>query len=403
MNTASGATPHNRTRSHQKQVSNVIATGFALFAMFFGAGNMVFPLFIGANAGHDILLAALAFVIVGVGTPLLGLIATSLYQGDYESFFGRLGKAPGFIIITFLMLIIGPLSAAPRTEVITYQSLLPFLPWPLSNSVLFSLLFCVITFLAAYRETKIVEIIGTRITPVKLFCFILLILMSIVFETHHQTTLPAKDGVVMQSVSMGYGTMDMLGAFFFSTIACRTIAATLTESQKRDGRSLTKYLLISCLIAGILLGLIYLGFMISAYYQSAGLHGHSPDQLLELIATAVLGSYGAIFVGFCVLFACLATSIALADVTSTYLFHQVVKEKIPRIACMIFVIFLMFCMTQLGFDGIMKFSYPILEVLYPTLIMMCFLNILYKLCGFKWLYTPLFLTAGVAAYLNFLR
>lgn len=81
----------------------VIATGLALFAMFFGAGNIIFPLYLGANAGQNFWPTLVGFIIGGVGVPFLGLYATSLYQGDYWAFFGRLGKIPAFLLITLLI------------------------------------------------------------------------------------------------------------------------------------------------------------------------------------------------------------------------------------------------------------------------------------------------------------
>src|ERR1700730_16150882 len=94
-----------------QETKTVIATGMALFAMFFGAGNIVFPLHLGANSGQNITHTMLGFLLAGVGVPFLGLLATSLFNGDYQAFFGRLGKYPSFLIITFLMVIIGPLAA----------------------------------------------------------------------------------------------------------------------------------------------------------------------------------------------------------------------------------------------------------------------------------------------------
>src|SRR3989338_11559571 len=108
--------------------SVAITTGFALFAMFFGAGNMIFPLQIGVILGQQLTYAVVAFLISGVGVPFLGLFAVSLYEGDYWQFFSRLGKIPAFLIITFLVLILGPLFVVPRTEIVTYHTLQPFLP-----------------------------------------------------------------------------------------------------------------------------------------------------------------------------------------------------------------------------------------------------------------------------------
>lgn len=384
--------------------AKVMATGFALFAMFFGAGNLVFPLYLGANAGGHIFWVALFFIVVGVGTPLLGLISTSLYKGNYWDFFGRLGKTPAFLVITFLMLVIGPFSAAPRTEVITYQSLLPFLPHFLTNSWVFSALFCLVTFICAMRETKIIDVIGYWITPVKLFCFILLIVLGIVLVGHMlPPTAEHQRTIVSQAVSMGYGTMDMLGAFFFATIAVRAIASRVSSDLPKEMQSklITKRLLRSCLVAGFLLGLIYFGFMLAAYYHSAALSGLTPDKMLHAVSQVVLGQYGAAFISVCVTFACMATSIALADVTSTYLYEHVVRGRVPRVVCMIFVLLSMFMMTQLGFSGIMHFAYPILKIIYPALIVLCVVNILYKTVGFKMVKTPVVIAALVSVVISY--
>ena len=384
--------------------ARVLATGFALFAMFFGAGNLVFPLFLGANAGSHIFWVAVLFLLVGVGTPLLGLVATSLYRGDYWAFFDRLGKTPAFLIITFLMLVIGPFSAAPRTEVITYQSVLPFLAGPLRNPWIFSGIFCLITFLCAMREAKIVDVIGYWITPIKLTCFTLLIILGVAVTGHklplelatHQKT------IVTEAVSMGYGTMDMLAAFFFATVAVRAIQARIPSDMPEQERLhlATQRLLKSCLVGGALLCLVYFGFMLAAYNHSATLTGLTPDKMLHAVSKTILGDYGALFVSACVTFACLATAIALADVTSTYLYEYVFKKQAPRLFCTVLVVLVMFFMSQLGFSRIMYYAYPVLEVVYPALIVMCIVNILHKATGFKPVKTPVAL-ATIAAYVYY--
>src|SRR5574337_150861 len=126
MSDVATSIPHPAVNSSK---SKVIPIGFALFAMFFGAGNIVFPLAIGAQAGQNLIYAILGFLVFGVGAPFLGLYATSLFHGNYENFFNRLGKMPAFLVISFLMLVIGPLSAMPRTEVVTYQTIKPFIPY----------------------------------------------------------------------------------------------------------------------------------------------------------------------------------------------------------------------------------------------------------------------------------
>src|SRR3989338_11074542 len=111
-----------------KSLTVIIPTGFALFAMFFGAGNLIFPLQIGVSSGQQIYYALIAFLISGVGFPFLGLFAVSLYEGDYWKFFDVIGKPLAFMVITFLILIICFTVAAPRTELVVYDTLTENIP-----------------------------------------------------------------------------------------------------------------------------------------------------------------------------------------------------------------------------------------------------------------------------------
>ena len=379
-----------------KYSSKTLTTGFALFAMFFGAGNMVFPLYLGANAGGYLVLTAFCFLFVGVGTPFLGLFATSLYQGDYWSFFNRLGKLPALVVITFLIFIIGPLFAGPRTETITFQALLPFLPSLLKNHIVFSLLYCALVFVMSYRDFHVLNIIGHKITPVKLSCFTLLILLSVLHPQASPTQPQALTHQMFNAISMGYGTMDMLGAFFFCSIASRSIQ---TESERlgiHNDNFVKLQLLKSCCIGGILLSLVYLGFMFAAAAHNNLLANKSPDKLIAILAMGVLNNYGALFIGVAVTFACFATAIALADVSSEFFHSTLFRNKVNKKICLLLVVFIMFLMTQLGFSQIMHVASPILHILYPALIVLCIVNILYKLYGFKYIKLPFTLALGIS-------
>ena len=212
------ATTTTATVSEAKGKTRIFPIGFALFAMFFGAGNLIFPLAIGVTAGQNLPYAVIGFLLTGVGVPFLGLFATSLFEGDYEAFFNRLGKIPALLVISFLMLIIGPLSAMPRTEVVTYQTIKLFLPAGLNSGVVFSLLYCGLMFLFTYRETKMMTILGFVLSPVKLMGLSILILVGIFFG---YSSMPTSDSVVSTmggSLFTGYNTMDLLATFFFCSI-----------------------------------------------------------------------------------------------------------------------------------------------------------------------------------------
>jgi LIVCS family branched-chain amino acid:cation transporter len=340
----------------------IITNGLALFAMFFGAGNIIYPLALGAQGGDHILYVTLAFLVSGIGLPFLGLFATSLYNGDYWSFFSRLGKVPAFLLIAFLILFIGPLCATPRTETIAFQTLQPFLPSGLSSPYVFSALYCLAIFCLTYRHTKIVLIVAGLLTTQDIF---------------------ANKNTIMESVQLGlvngYSTMDLLAAFFFCAVVYKSILAKAKSIGITDQKETIKIFLYSCLIGAALLAVVYVGFMLLAYSHATQLQGVDTAQMIVVISKIVLGKSGAFFVGVCVSFACLVTAIALTEVTTGFFHEHVFMKKVPRLACLLTTIVLIYAMSILGFSEIMRFSLPILEVLYPVLIVYCVVNITIKL------------------------
>lgn len=370
----------------------IIPTGLALFAMFFGAGNIIYPLEIGAHSGQHVLSSILGFLVTGVGVPFIGLYAVSLYQGDYWSFFNRLGKIPAFLIITFLIIIIGPLSAMPRTETVTFETLRHYLPGFLGHPFAFSLLYCFIVFLCAYHQRKVVDLIGRILSPIKLVSFFILILLGIYF------TEPALDNQISMTttfsnaLSTGYQTMDLLATFFFCALAYTHIVHKANQGRTTSHEEICTMVLKASVIGAMLLSIVYIGFLYVAANHQSVLQGVRTDQMIGAIATAVLGHFGALFVCICVSFACLATAIALAEVSSRYLYTQVFREKLPRIACLSLVMVITFTMSLLGFGRIMSLTIPILNALYPALIVLCILNILYKVKGIDMVKLPFFAT-----------
>jgi len=108
--------------------SNTLSTGLAMFSMFFGAGNVVFPLAMGQYAQDKNFFAILGLLITAVGVPFLGLMSMTLFDGDYRKFFGRIGKIPGFIIALAIMALIGPFGAMPRVIALSYSTAKNFFP-----------------------------------------------------------------------------------------------------------------------------------------------------------------------------------------------------------------------------------------------------------------------------------
>ncbi len=361
-----------------KETKIALTTGLALFAMFFGAGNLIFPLAIGAHSGSHLLFGWIGFMIAGVALPFLGLFAVSLYQGNYWKFFNTLGKPLSFVVVTFLILIIGPLFAAPRTEDITFSTLQPFFPHYLSNAI-FSAFYFALIFLLSFRHRMVIDIIGRFISPVKLIAFITLIVASLLSASALLPAHVSVPHVVEHSLSVGYGTMDLLATFFFCNVAYKNTVHKCAQIGIHDQKSLMKITLRACLIGAFFIGIIYTGFMLSAATHAGALHNVSTPALINRLSAVVLGNFGSLFVCVCVTLACVATATALAVVSSNFFYKTIFNRKVPRLACLFAILSVMYMMSILGFDRIMAIAMPILNVLYPCLIVLCVVNIARKL------------------------
>jgi LIVCS family branched-chain amino acid:cation transporter len=367
----------------------VIYTGLALFAMFFGAGNIVFPLYLGANCGSHILVSLLGFLLAGVGVPFLGLMAISLYHGDYFAFFARLGKVPALMMITLLMLALGPLGAMPRTETTTFNTLLPYLPDALKENAVFSIFYCGLALILAYRETKIIKILGLFLSPVKIVAFSTLVFIGLLFtEGPIFSDITAKDAF-HEAISYGYNTMDLLAGILFCTIAFRSIQLATKKEPRLNPASLT---LKACMLGAFIISMVYTGFMLVAYNHANALQGLGAEQTISAISHAVLGKFGGIFVCIAVSFACFATTLALGQACSQCLYQDILRSRIPKYICITVVFFATYLMSTLGFKGVSEVIAPIVNIIYPALIVHCILSILHKWKGVKIIKLPVFFT-----------
>lgn len=360
-----------------KQFNIALSTGLALFAMFFGAGNMIFPLQLGVQSGQHIGIAIIAFIITGVGFPFLGLFSVSLYEGNYWKFFSVIGKPLAFLIVTFLISIICYTVAAPRTELVVYDTLTENVPALLQYPRLFSAAYFFVVFLVVYKPSRVVDIIGWFLSPIKIATFVVLIIACVHFgspllQVNHSAVDVFKNGVVT-----GYGTMDLLASIFFCTVAYKNILNKCSE-DKLAASHVAQVTIFSCCISAVLISLIYAGLIVSSGLHATELQYTPTSALVGKIASVVMGEYGFIFVAVCVSFACIATASALAEVGSDFLFHTIFQKKIPKLICLMATLIAMYIASTFGFARIMSFAIPILTVLYPALIVLCVVNIVRK-------------------------
>lgn len=369
------------------KIKVTVTTGLALFAMFFGAGNMIFPLKVGTISGQHVFAALGAFLIAGVGVPFLGVFATSLYEGNYWKFFGRIGKIPAFLVITFLMFFIGPLFAGPRTEVITFHTLMPMLPSVFQNPYLFDAVYFALIFALVFEQSHVVDIIGGLFSPIKIITFTILILIGAHSALPLVPVNITTNEAFKTSITMGYGTMDLLAAFFFCSVAYKNVVNKCHQIGFTSERAISRMMLMACLIGALLISVTYTGLIYVAATHADALQNTPTEGMIAKISDVILGGYGSLFVAVCVTVACLATAATLVEVTSDYLHHMVFRKKVSRLICMIIIVGTMYMMAILGFEGIMKIAGPILEVMYPALIVLCVVNMASRLIPEKYRYS----------------
>ncbi len=358
-------------KDESMKVKDVIISGFALFAIFFGAGNLILPPYMGLKAGQNWVWAWLGFALSGPGLTFLGMVAMAKNQGDTNLFAGKLGPKFSVILGSLIILSIGPLMSVPRTAATTFEiSILPF--FPNFNPILFSIIFFAITLFFTIKESKAIDLVGTYMTPV-LLVILLIIIAKGIFTPISPTPIVGKNQFSLGFLE-GYHTMDSLSPMVLAGM----IILNFKEKGINSKEALTKHTIYAEMIAatGLILvysGLTYLGSKIFAVVPQ----GLERTELLNAIVHHFLGSWGNIALGLVVALACLTTSIGLITATGVF-FNKVTEGKLKYQHIVIVGVLVSGVLSILGVEEIIKFSLPILISIYPIVIVLTLLNLFDK-------------------------
>ena len=344
-----------------------IAVGFTIFAIFFGAGNLIFPPEIGINSGKDWFMSLLGFFISGIGLPLLGILALNK-AGSLEKFGEKIGSKFTNIYTALILICLGPIVAIPRTGASTYEmGILPNLGDSIS-SVVFAVIFFSITLVLTLRPTKIVGYIGKVLTPIILVILSVIIIKGIFFTEHI-----FRDGTVngfSYGFINGYQPMDALGAPLTAVIAINAIVA-LGYNKDSDKKSILKKASIVSSIGFVFVygGLLFLGAALGGYFPQ----NISQAELTIGIAHLILGNFGKIALGIAVAAACLTTAIGLTAMVGEF-FSKLLKVKYEIIVTIICVSSAIISIAGIG--SIISLAVPILMIFYPIQIVLILFNII---------------------------
>ena len=364
----------------EKQGSYTMAIGFMLFALFFGAGNLIFPVMMGQLSGTNSWIANAGFVVTGVGLPLLGVLAFGFSgKSDLHSLASRVHPIFGVVFTTVLYLAIGPLFAIPRTGSVSYElgvkpllgntdSFIPLL--------LFTIIFFGVTCFFSMNSSKIVDIVGKILTPLLLIFIAILILIAII-KPMGDFSAPAEsymNNSFFKGFQEGYLTMDTLASFVFGIIVINVIKERGATTKK----ALMEGTMKAGLIAAGLLAIIYtaLTYIGASSVKELG-YLDNGGAVLAGISNHYFGSFGGVLLGLIVIAACLTTSIGLISACASYFHKMVPNVSYKNFAIILSVFSAIF--ANVGLMELISISVPVLTAIYPLAICLIFLTFAHPL------------------------
>lgn len=355
--------------------SAYVAIGFMLFALFFGAGNLIFPAQLGQYAGENFWPAAIGFLITGVGLPLMGIIAMGFSgSSNLQELSSRVHPIYGIFFTALLYLTIGPFFAAPRTGTVAYEvGIMPFVPAGSEQSglLIFTLIFFIVTLLFSLYPAKIVDNVGKILAPA--LVLLLAILLITAFFNPMGDIGAAQEGYTsgafVTGFLEGYNTMDALASLVFGIIVINAIRALgVTDKRSILSATIKSGVIAISLLAVIYLGIAYLGA------TSVGPMGlfKTGGPVLSGAASHYFGTVGSLLLAVMIILACLTTAIGLITANAEY-FHTL----FPKIGYKTMVVFfstITFIIANFGLANIIAFSIPVLMFLYPLAIVLMILT-----------------------------
>lgn len=345
---------------------DVFVIGFALFSMFFGAGNVIFPPYLGLSCGRQWFLGFACYYLADIGLALAALFAV-LRSGSPEHMTRRIGKVPSTLLMSAIILCIGPMLAIPRTAATTYEmSLAPLVSG--FSPVLFSVLFFAVILLLCLRESAVVDIVGKVLTPVLLLGLLILIVKGVLDPIGPVPDQVLVDNVPVTGIEAGYQTMDVLAAAVFGII----ILQSARDKGYTDPKDQARVVAGAGIVAGsallvVYLGLTYLGVTTSRFFDLSVLRTF----LVVSIVRNLMGNAGIILFSIVVALACITTAVALVSSAASY-FSKLSGGRLRYTWLVIAICLFSAAAANLGLDQIVSIAAPILSIVYPpTLVLIC--------------------------------
>ena len=385
-----------------------IVVASTLFGMFFGAGNLIFPVHLGQMAGSHSLLAIVGFCITAVTIPILAVIAIgNTHSDNIYQLSGKVGKKYAWWFTFILYLTIGPLFAIPRCASVSFTTGVAPLTGGAATwifQLIFTFIFFAFVLYFSLKPGKITVWIGKVINPLFLVFLGILVVASLINPgapvSEVAPTAEYENGAFFSSMIEGYGTMDAIAGLAFGIVVINIIRDLGVENDSDVARESAK----SGVLAGVLMIVIY-ALTIIMGAQSRGIFELSDNGAIALtqLSGHYLGALGSFVLAFTITFACLKTAIGLVT-SCAEMFLKIIPGKLNYRGWAMLFTLVSFIISNVGLTAIIKYAVPVLMLIYPLAITLTILAIFDKLFGgSRWVYICVTVLTAIPAVFDCLK
>ena len=344
--------------------------GLALFSMFFGAGNVIFPPYLGMTAASMWVPAFICYYIADIGLAMLAILAMLKCDSDIEGITCRIGRIPAVLLSTLVVLCVGPMLAIPRTAATTFEmGVSPIFPGV--NPLVASIAFFVLIWVLCVKEASVVDIVGKFLTPALFIGLMIVIIKGIIDPLGPIAAEPKVSNIISSGIISGYQTMDVLAALIFGVIIVKTVKEKgYTEIKAKNAVIGGAGLVAGAGLLIVYFGLAHLGATASTMY---GVDVSRSTLILEIIKN-LLGNVGMVIFGIVVALACITTAVALVSSSGAY-FSRLSKGRVSYKVIVTIVCVISPVIANISLDEIIAISEPVLSIVYAPALTLIILTI----------------------------
>ncbi|WP_145518578.1 branched-chain amino acid transport system II carrier protein [Yersinia mollaretii] len=357
--------------SHRLSSKDIMALGFMTFALFVGAGNIIFPPMVGLQSGEHVWMAALGFLITAVGLPVITVIALARVGGGIDALSTPIGRSAGLVLATVCYLAVGPLFATPRTATVSFEvGIAPLTgdgPLPL---FIYSVVYFALVIGISLYPGRLLDTVGHILAPLKILALAILGIAALLWPAG--PLIPATDAYQQVPFSSGfvngYLTMDTLGALVFGIVIVNAARSRGVVSAKL----LTRYTIWAGLIAGIGLTLVYLSlFKLGSSSGSLVPEAQNGAVVLHAYVQHTFGGLGSVFLAALIFIACMVTAVGLTCACAEF-FAQYLPLSYRALVFILGIFSMM--VSNLGLSHLIQISIPVLTAIYPPCIVLVLMS-----------------------------